>query len=97
MMFQHEPSHPELPIACAAERQIKEMEQRVRVRNAHQPEFLQAFTEVNDSLRKVLIKKPIYIAAFELITEPERTVSFRVPWFDDKGVLVSTELNDDCF
>lgn len=87
MMVQNETPPPELPMACTAERQIKEMEQRVRARNTHQPQFLQAFTEVNDSLRQVLINKPQYIAAFELITEPERTVSFRVPWFDDKGVL----------
>ena len=76
------------PTNCDAELRIKRMEFRVKTRNALQPEFLQAFTEVCDSLRQFLTKNPQYIPALEAISEPDRLITFRVPWFDDKGSLV---------
>ncbi|KAL8440340.1 hypothetical protein Efla_000228 [Eimeria flavescens] len=66
---------------------LQRLEYRVKTRNACQPEFLQAFTEVFDSLKPFLRSNPQYISALEVIAEPERTVTFRVPWFDDKGSL----------
>jgi len=50
-------------------------------------EFLQAVTEIFESLSLVLDKEPKYQKAkiLERIVEPERIVSFRVPWKDDKG------------
>lgn len=50
-------------------------------------EFLQAVTEIFESLSLVLDKEPKYQKAkiLERIVEPERIVCFRVPWKDDKG------------
>jgi len=61
--------------------------QTVKERNPNESEFHQAVKEVFDSLVPVLEKKPIYMtqAILERIVEPERTISFRVPWVDDQG------------
>ena len=54
---------------------------------SHEPEFLQAATEVLETLRPVVDKHPEYekTALLERLVEPERIISFRVPWIDDKG------------
>jgi glutamate dehydrogenase (NADP+) len=59
----------------------------VKQRNAHEPEFLQAVEEVALSVVPVLDKHPALrqLKIFERITEPERLISFRVTWLDDKG------------
>lgn len=59
----------------------------VKKRNPNESEFHQAVKEVFDSLIPVLIKNPQYInqAILERIVEPERVISFRVPWVDDQG------------
>jgi glutamate dehydrogenase (NADP+) len=59
----------------------------VQMRNPNEWEFQQAVKEVFDSLVPVLVKNPIYIkqAVLERMIEPERLISFRVPWVDDKG------------
>src|SRR5262252_6570076 len=59
----------------------------VKTKNPAEPEFHQAVQEVLDSLRLVLERHPEYISAriLERITEPERVLMFRVPWFDDQG------------
>ncbi len=59
----------------------------VKAKNPAEPEFHQAVQEVLDSLRLVLERHPEYISAriLERITEPERVLMFRVPWFDDQG------------
>ncbi|XP_022592842.2 NADP-specific glutamate dehydrogenase [Cyclospora cayetanensis] len=85
-------NHPDVmrsstPSNCSPELLLKRLEYRVKVRNAHQQEFLQAFSEFFGSLKEFLVKNPQYISVFELIAEPERTVTFRVPWFDDNGTL----------
>lgn len=50
-------------------------------------EFHQAVGEMVDSIGPVLARQPHYAAAavLERITEPERIVTFRVPWVDDQG------------
>ncbi|MBR4079417.1 MAG: NADP-specific glutamate dehydrogenase [Christensenellaceae bacterium] len=60
---------------------------RLEVRNPNQPEFYQAVREVFDSLEPVIEKHPELIerGIMEAIVEPERTVKFRVPWYDDNG------------
>ncbi len=57
--------------------------------DADQNEFLQAVTEVLHSLGPVLEKNPDYIEnnILERIVEPERSITFRVPWVDDEGVV----------
>lgn len=61
--------------------------EKVKALNAHEPEFLQAVEEVFESLVPVFDKYPKYVEEnlLERLVEPERIVSFRVPWVDDKG------------
>ena len=56
-------------------------------RNANEPEFLQAVREVLESIQPVVEKHPEYekAALIERLVEPERVISFRVPWVDDEG------------
>ena len=55
--------------------------------NPGQPEFIQAVTEVLESLRPVIEANPQYekAALLERLVEPERVIMFRVPWVDDAG------------
>ncbi|HPX56647.1 MAG TPA: NADP-specific glutamate dehydrogenase [Syntrophales bacterium] len=59
----------------------------VKKRNSGEPEFLQAVTEVLESLAPVVAanKKYEQHCILERIVEPERQIIFRVPWQDDKG------------
>ena len=56
-------------------------------KNGHEKEFIQAVTEVLESLEAVIEANPKYEknAILERIVEPERVVQFRVPWIDDQG------------
>lgn len=67
---------------------VDEVLELVSKKNADQPEFLQAVTEVLNSLRPVVdANEELYRsnAILERITEPDRVLMFRVPWVDDKG------------
>ncbi|MFQ6390533.1 NADP-specific glutamate dehydrogenase [Priestia aryabhattai] len=66
---------------------VNQVFETVKKRNPSESEFHQAVKEVFDSLIPVLIKNPQYInqAILERIVEPERVISFRVPWIDDMG------------
>src|SRR5215472_3659199 len=66
---------------------INEVMALVKAKNPAEPEFHQAVQEVLESLRLVLERHPEYISAriLERITEPERVIMFRVPWFDDQN------------
>jgi len=77
----------EPPMANAAGDYIGQIFNLVKVKNPAEPEFHQAVLEVFESLRLVLERHPEYQEAkiLERITEPERVLMFRVPWFDDKG------------
>ena len=59
----------------------------VKQRNPGEPEFLQAVTEVLESLECIVEKHPEYEAngIIERFVEPERFVQFRVPWVHDSG------------
>ena len=59
----------------------------LKTRNAHESEFIQAATEILDSIAPVFDKHPEYEAAglLERFVEPERVIMFRVPWIDDQG------------
>ncbi|MDD6174508.1 MAG: NADP-specific glutamate dehydrogenase [Firmicutes bacterium] len=56
-------------------------------KNPHEPEFIQAATEVLESLAPVFDADPRYEEAgiLERLVEPERQLMFRVPWMDDNG------------
>ena len=67
---------------------VDEVLEVVKKKNADQPEFLQAVTEVMESLRPVVeANEDLYRknAILERITEPDRVLMFRVPWVDDNG------------
>ncbi len=67
---------------------VDEVLEVVKKKNADQPEFLQAVTEVLDSLRPCIdANEEVYRknAILERITEPDRQIMFRVPWVDDNG------------
>ncbi len=61
----------------------------VMARDPDQPEFHQAVREVVESIWPFLEKNPKYVEAriLDRMVEPERAISFRVPWRDDKGVI----------
>ncbi len=61
--------------------------EQVKDKNANEPEFIQAVTEVLTSLKPVIDTNPEYQKAglLERLVEPERVVMFRVPWVDDEG------------
>ncbi|MDD2994446.1 MAG: Glu/Leu/Phe/Val dehydrogenase dimerization domain-containing protein, partial [Pygmaiobacter sp.] len=60
---------------------------QVAARNEGQPEFLQAVTEVLESLQTVVDARPELEqwAVLERMCEPERMIQFRVAWVDDAG------------
>ena len=60
---------------------------QVVTRDPDQKEFHQAVLEVLESLDLIVDKHPEYEAngVIESFVEPERVVSFRVPWVDDEG------------
>ncbi len=66
---------------------VSEQLELLKRKNASEPEFLQAATEVLTSLEPVINAEPKYQenGILERITEPERQIIFRVPWVDDKG------------
>lgn len=78
-------------ITC--ERQIKSdylktVIEKTEAKNIHEKEFIQALKEVLLSLEPVIIKNENEYKAsalLERLVEPERVISFRVPWVDDKG------------
>ena len=59
----------------------------VEKRNPGEPEFIQAVTEVLESLEPVIEVRPDLVEAgvLERLVEPERQIIFRVPWIDDNG------------
>ncbi|HCL87744.1 NADP-specific glutamate dehydrogenase [Pulveribacter sp.] len=63
--------------------------EHVAQRNPGQPEFLQAVTEVMESLWPFIEKNPRYAeqGLLERLVEPERVIMFRVSWFDDHGTV----------
>ena len=60
---------------------------RVRAKNGHEPEFLQAVQEVAEAVIPFIEANPKYKTAkiLDRIVEPERTIIFRIPWLDDNG------------
>jgi glutamate dehydrogenase (NADP+) len=65
---------------------------KVKEKNGHEKEFLQAVEEVAEVVIPFIADKPQYQDGkiLERMIEPERTIIFRVPWTDDKG---NTQVN----
>ncbi len=66
---------------------LKRVYEGLAERNAHESEFLQAAYEVLESIAPVVEANPDYEkwGIVERIVEPERIITFRVPWVDDAG------------
>ncbi|MCR5398708.1 MAG: NADP-specific glutamate dehydrogenase, partial [Lachnospiraceae bacterium] len=67
---------------------VDEVLEKIKKRDGDQPEFIQAVTEVLETLKPVIAKdeeKYRKLAILERITEPDRQIMFRVPWVDDNG------------
>ncbi|MBQ7743734.1 MAG: NADP-specific glutamate dehydrogenase [Lachnospiraceae bacterium] len=67
---------------------VSEVFEKVVRENPNEPEFHQAVKEVFTTIEPAVIKnEKLYKDAglLERIVEPERIISFRVPWVDDKG------------
>lgn len=64
-----------------------ELLSQLQQRNPHEPEFLQAAQEVIESVAPVFQKHPEFarLKILERMLEPERMISFRVTWQDDRG------------
>lgn len=71
----------------AAHDYIDQLFETVQKRNPGETEFHQAVKEVFLSLIPVLAKNPKYIqhSVLDRLVEPDRLISFRVPWTDDNG------------
>ena len=68
----------------------EEVYERVVAQNPGEPEFHQAVKEVLDSLKVVIDRneeKYRSLSILERLVEPERIISFRVPWVDDNGTV----------
>ena len=61
----------------------------VRKRDGHEPEFMQAVEEVAETVIPYIIENDIYHGKNILMRmcEPERAITFRVSWMDDKGEI----------
>ncbi|SNR52401.1 NADP-specific glutamate dehydrogenase [Lutibacter flavus] len=72
------------------ESKIKEFMDLVKVRNQHEPEFLQAVEEVAETVIPYIASQEIYSGKNILLrmVEPERVLMFRVPWIDDTGEII---------
>ena len=64
---------------------IKQFLSQVSAKNQNEPEFMQAVTEVAETVIPYIVTKDIYYGQNILLrmVEPERVVSFRVAWIDD--------------
>lgn len=62
---------------------------KVKEKDAHENEFIQAVTEVMDSIAVTVDRHPEFArdGIFERIVEPNRVIMFKVPWIDDNGVV----------
>lgn len=74
-------------VATEFKAEIDAFMEKVKARNPHEPEFLQAVQEVAETVIPFIAKNPKYKAhnILERIVEPERVIQFRVPWVDDQG------------
>ncbi|HUN04462.1 MAG TPA: Glu/Leu/Phe/Val dehydrogenase dimerization domain-containing protein, partial [Niabella sp.] len=61
---------------------------RLRAKNPYEPEFVQSVQEVVESLDDFIDSHPKYAGLLERMSEPERTIIFRVPWINDNNEIV---------
>ena len=67
---------------------LKSVIDATKAKNASEPEFIQAMEEVLSTIEPIVSKHEEEYkkeGLLERLVEPERIISFRVPWIDDKG------------
>src|SRR5690625_1836130 len=71
----------------AAVKYMNEIYEKIEARDPHETEFLQSTKMLFNSLVPVFVKDNTYKDhnILERIIEPERVISFRIPWIDDEG------------
>lgn len=69
---------------------INDVLNNVKEKNLNEPEYLQAVDEVLTTIRPIVELHPEYkkLAVLERMTEPERIITFRVPWVNDNGEVI---------
>jgi hypothetical protein len=77
----------EIDVMAIKNEYLKKVYADVERRNKGDNEFLQAVTEVLESLEPVVESRPDIVEAgvIDRLVEPERIIKFRVPWVDDNG------------
>jgi glutamate dehydrogenase (NADP+) len=65
--------------------EVQTLYQDIAKRDPDQPEFLQAVEEVLDTMGPIFERDPRYLTVMRRLAEPERSITFRVPWVDDAG------------
>jgi glutamate dehydrogenase (NADP+) len=78
---------PAIATKSAAKHYIDSVYEKVCSRDPYEKEFHQAVKEILHTLTPVFEKHPKFIelGILERIVEPERMITFRVPWVDDQG------------
>lgn len=68
-------------------KEVSEFVDRISRRNPHEPEFIQAVTEVAETIIPFITEHSNYKDAnvLDRMCEPERVLIFRVPWVDDQN------------
>ncbi len=68
---------------------VEDFMKKVKLKNPNEPEFHQAVHEVVETLAPFILENPslIKLKILERMTEPDRIISFRVPWLDDQGEM----------
>ena len=66
---------------------IERVLDEVRTKNCNEPEFIQSVEEVLNTIKPFVDSNDIYekTSLLERLVEPERIITFRVPWVDDSG------------
>ena len=69
---------------------LKKVLDEIELKNPNEPEYLQAVKEVLSTVAPILDRHSEYekLAILERMTEPERIITFRVPWVNDKGEII---------
>ena len=69
---------------------LKRVLENTKAKNIHEPEYLQAVEEVLTSIEPVIDSHPEFEtnAVLERMVEPERIITFRVPWINDEGKTI---------
>ena len=69
---------------------LEKVLEEVRQKNEYETEYLQAVEEVLTSIEPVIDRNPQYenIALLERMIEPERIITFRVPYINDEGKTI---------